>query len=357
MSAFNGIESVIDDMYSSFDSDITIHHKSFKTFHKNQIKERVLKNQEIKNFSFAFEQVVAIKKAESTTWGKLIGVQQPYLEMIDIKNHLIENQSNCREPDCFFKEIETKVLLAPAIAEKVKIETQEAEVQIISAQRKYDRKKPYRINTRICSGLINYNKETNESVVLTSLSNAQEMLGYPNEVTHVYVNVSEKTTKEKVKKRLQQELGPDFEVKTNLEKHELIYKTSKSEKSILMIMLTFIFFLAAINLISSLIILFVQKKEETKTLLDIGLSKKAIKRVYFFEGLLISFFGLIVGLAIGYFLCYLQIKFSFIAIDNDSIPYPMGFKIGDVFYIFSIVIFIGGIFSWLTAGLLSRNLS
>ena len=92
-------------------------------------------------------------------------------------------------------------------------------------------------------------------------------------------------------------------VKTNYEKNELIYKTSKSEKLIVLVILLFIFVLAAFNLVASLTMLFVEKLENIKTMIGYGASQSFIFKIFFFEGLLIAGKGIFIGAIIGYAVC------------------------------------------------------
>src|SRR5690606_5810341 len=97
------------------------------------------------------------------------------------------------------------------------------------------------------------------------------------------------------KQAIQKKVGNDFVVKTNYEKNELIYKTSKSEKIIVLIILLFIFILAAFNLVASLTMLFVEKLENIKTMIGYGANSRFIFKIFFFEGLLISAKGILIG--------------------------------------------------------------
>ena len=109
------------------------------------------------------------------------------------------------------------------------------------------------------SGRINYNREVNAQSFIVPLKTSQSLMGYENQISAVYIDCDDEMDKEEVKSAIIKQLGNDFVVKTNYEKNELIYKTSKSEKIIVLIILLFIFILAAFNLVASLTMLFVEK--------------------------------------------------------------------------------------------------
>ncbi len=357
LSAFNGIENIIEEMYSNFDPDITISHNTKKSFYDKEFNYSLLSNPEIQTYSRGIEQIVVLKNKDKPIWGKLMGVEKSYLDMIDLQENLVYEKASLNSLGELFEEMKSSVLVGPEITEKINIDPKTTTLHLTAAKNRYNKMKPYKMVQTACVGVFNYNKETNENVILTSLEFARSLLDYEQKITHVYVDVKDKKKKENVKEKLQKELGNDFLVQTNVEKNELVFKTSRSEKSMLIIILIFIFILAAVNLIGSLVILFVQKKEEIQTLLSLGLTKNNIKRMFLFEGLIISFFGLLTGIFFGYFLYYLQIKFSIITIDNGQTAYPMFFKMQDVFLVFFLVLIVSGIFSWLTIRILGRSLS
>jgi lipoprotein-releasing system permease protein len=157
---------------------------------------------------------------------------------------------------------------------------------------------------------MNYNKEVNEDKLLWPLAATRELLNYSSELTHVYVQVKGEFTNDEVKEKIQSALGSNFQVKTNFEKNELIFQTSKSERVVVIIIMIFIFILASFNLIASLTMLYIEKKENITSLESLGLSRKGVFQIFFFEGLLISGIGIVAGLLFGYFVCFLQLKFS-----------------------------------------------
>jgi lipoprotein-releasing system permease protein len=113
-------------------------------------------------------------------------------------------------------------------------------------------------------GAVNFNKEVNNSALLWDFQSASDLLGYQNEISKIYVSVSPGFSNVEVKNKIIESIGSkNFSIKTNLEKNELIFKTSKSERLVVFIILLFVFVLAAFNLVASLTMLYVEKKETT----------------------------------------------------------------------------------------------
>ena len=164
------------------------------------------------------------------------------------------------------------------------------------------------------------------------------MLGYENDITAVYVATKTNADLEKVKEEIQLKLGSDFDVKTHLEKNELIYKTSKSEKLIVIAILVFVFILAAFNLVASLTMLYIEKKKNIVTMQSFGANESFIFRIFFYEGLLIAFKGIIYGILIGVAVCLLQLYGELLVLPNtNNQPFPIELSLVDGLFVLTLV--------------------
>ena len=104
---------------------------------------------------------------------------------------------------------------------------------------------------------MNYNREINQEKILLPLNNVRMLLNYSTELSHIYIDVQPNLSNDEMKTKIMSILGDKFVEKTNYEKNELIFKTSKSERLIVIFIMIFIFILASFNLVASLTMLFV----------------------------------------------------------------------------------------------------
>jgi lipoprotein-releasing system permease protein len=167
---------------------------------------------------------------------------------------------------------------------------------------------------------------------------ASELLEYDNDITAYYIDIKKGEDLEKAKEIIEKIVGPTFNVKSHLEKNELIYKTSKSEKLIVIAILVFIFILAAFNLVASLTMLYIEKKKNILTLQSLGANERFIFRIFYYEGLLIAFKGVIIGVIIGTTICMIQYFGGVLVLPNSgSQVFPIRFKLTDGLLVLSIV--------------------
>lgn len=333
IAAFNGIERMVENLYSAYDAPITIRSTEGKTFLENTIDMRAISSVPgVKNVSRAVEETVILKKQKKWVNAHLVGVDPGYLTDCALKNHLVdgipvflnENQATAiigatllDKLDGYISELDGK--------EELLLYTPLREAKIGS------RKSPFMIAPLTIVGRMNYNREVNANELLVPLTFAREQLNYTTDITALFVSIANESDPMAIKEALQQQLGPKFEVKTAAEKNELIFKTSRSEKRIVLLILVFIFILAAFNLVASLTMLFIEKKENIQTLIRIGATNQFVFRIFFFEGLLIAAKGIIIGLVIGTIVCAVQLNFSLLAMPNsngEAFPIAFGWKDG-----------------------------
>ncbi len=361
LSAFNGIESMIEKLYSDFDTDITIRSTIGKTFPEDLIDyASIQKTSGVVNYSKAIEEIVVIKHEKKFINASLIGVDSSFLNIARMKNHMVDGKPFIENKEHSFGLIGATLLdnLGGYIPENIGYE------QVILYVPKRDSKvrigsNPFNTKLIDISGRMNFNREVNADKLVVPINLAKEILNYQNDITALYIDVDPSFKNEDVKTSLSELLGSNFSVKTNYEKNELIYKTSKSEKIIVLIILLFIFILAAFNLIASLTMLFVEKKENIQTMISYGANKKTIFNIFFFEGLLISGKGILIGLFLGYGVCLLQIKSALLTMPNSGgEAFPINITISDGILILFLVSVLSLLFSYLPVRfLVKKNLS
>ncbi|MFT5777081.1 MAG: lipoprotein-releasing system permease protein [Crocinitomicaceae bacterium] len=351
LSAFNGIEKMIEDLYSEYDTDITIRAKNIKTFNEERVDFKKL--QAIKgvvDYSRAVEEVVILKHENKWVNTKLVGVDESFLKMTNMSNHMVQRggEAVLQKDTLDFGIIGATLLdkLGGYLPENVGYET----VVCYVPKRKIKvgfGQNPFRTQSIRIAGKMNYNREVNVENFIIPLALSQEMMGYKGQISAIYIDVNESYDNEDVKTEIQAQLGDDFEVKTNFEKNELIYKTSRTEKLIVLFILLFIFILAAFNLVASLTMLFVEKLANIKTMQSYGANKQFIFKIFFLEGMLIAGKGILFGTLIGYVICFAQIQLELLTMPNSGgEPFPITISWMDGLLIISLVSILSILFSY-----------
>ena len=153
--------------------------------------------------------------------------------------------------------------------------------------------------------------------------------------------------------RVQTVLGSDFEVLDRYAQQKDFYRMMEVEKWITYLILSFILMIAAFNIIGSLSMLIIEKKEDIKTLSNLGLDRRGVFRVFFYDGCITSLIGVLAGIVIGLILCWVQYRFGVITMGQGGTyivnAYPVKVCISDILIIFATVMGLGCLASYFTA--------
>jgi len=357
LSAFNGIEKMIEQLYSEFDPPITIQHAQRKTFFENELDLRkIQKMAGVQSVSKEVEEIVVLRHDQKWINGRLYGVEKSYLNNCHLTKHLINDAGFDDFKDGKFAYIGANLMQNLGLS----IGSSEKDEVLLYAPKRNVKirlgKTPFFSERIPIDGAINFNKEVNSTALLWDFQSASDLLGYENEISKLFVFVKPGYSSQEVKNNLSKAISKQqFVVKTNIEKNELIFKTSKSERLVVFIILLFVFVLAAFNLVASLTMLFVEKKDSIQLLKAIGMTRKDVFNIFFYEGLLISGMGILWGLALGYVACFIQIKTAFLVIPGANIPFPIVFTISDLFLILGAVSSLSFLFSFFPVRILVKN--
>ena len=187
------------------------------------------------------------------------------------------------------------------------------------------------------------------SYILTSLAFARRLFQYDTEVSAVNLRLNPDADIDAVKKEVQERLGADFRVQDRYEQQADTYRIMRV-----------ILVIACFNVIGSLSMLIIDKREDVVTLRNLGASDSQIVRIFLFEGRMISFFGAFVGVALGLFLCWLQQAFGLIRLGSSGSfvvdAYPVSVEAMDVLVVFVTVLLVGFLSVWYPVRYLSKRL-
>ena len=195
------------------------------------------------------------------------------------------------------------------------------------------------------------------SYIIASIDYARKLFGYTTEVTAIEVRLSDDADVSRVKQTLQTIMGDDFTVKDHYEQQEATFKVVEIEKFVTYLFLCFILMVACFNIISSVSMLILDKRDNAATLHSLGATDSMISRIFIYEGNLIALLGALVGLVLGIILCLLQQQFGFIGLGDGQFvvsAYPVRVQFTDIILVLASVLLVSAISVWLPIRLLNR---
>ena len=196
--------------------------------------------------------------------------------------------------------------------------------------------------------------------LLAPIGFARRLFGQPRDVSAVELRLAPDADVEKTKRRIAEMAGPRFVVQDRYEQQADVFRIMESEKFISYLLLTFILILASFNLVGSLSMLMIEKRDDVQTLRNLGADTRLVRRIFLCEGGLIVCFGGLAGVALGILLCRLQQAYGFITLGQTgqfvTDAFPVSVQAGDVVAVFLTVLCVGGLAVWYAVRYLGRRL-
>ena len=196
------------------------------------------------------------------------------------------------------------------------------------------------------------------SYIITSMDYARRLFDYTDEVSALELRLSPEADVQEVKHAICSIVGEGFTVKDRYEQQEATFKVVKIEKFISYLFLCFILMVACFNIISSVSMLILDKRDNANTLRSLGAPDGMVARIFIYEGNLIALIGAIVGLVLGIVLCLLQQHFGLIGLGGDGqfvvSAYPVRVKFTDIVLVFFSVVVVSAISVWLPIRLVNK---
>tara|TARA_B110000114_G_scaffold99493_1_gene104737 strand:- start:435 stop:1565 length:1131 start_codon:yes stop_codon:yes gene_type:complete len=205
-------------------------------------------------------------------------------------------------------------------------------------------------------GLFEINEALDFSLVYTSLTDLQTLLGYgENQLSSVEFILKDPSKIKESVVMLESLFGPSFEVKTKEQLNDTLYKMLNTEEVAVYLIFTLVLVIALFNLISSIIIMVLEKRKNLKTLHNSGATHVEIRNIFYYQGLIITLLGGIVGVFIGYLLMLIQQKFSLFMI-TSSLPYPVSPRPMTFVVVAVTILILGAVASKISSSVVTKDL-
>lgn len=351
LSVFNGFDGVIRSLFSSFDPDLKITAASGKSFSSTDNRiAAIRKMEEVAWFSEIIEENALLRYGDRQYIAKVKGIDSTFREMSGIASRIINGEFLMEKDGNSF------TVLGQGVAYFLSLR-----LNFIRPLHIYVPKKGKRISTAIGqnfnhkaiypSGIFSIQQELDDHYILVPITLAREIFEMDDRISAIELKLQKEYLAGSVKKQIRELLGPDYVVNDRYEQHADMFKIMQSEKFSIFLILSFILIIASFNIIGSLTMLILEKKNDINVLKSMGADDRTIKRVFLFEGWSISILGAFFGLSLGGFLCWLQMRFGFVKLGGGGSfiidAYPVEVYALDLLVIFTTVTLIGFCAAWL----------
>ncbi|MEJ5961130.1 ABC transporter permease [Pedobacter immunditicola] len=357
LSVFNGFEEVVLKMYNTFTPHLVIAPAQGKTFDPRTPEfQRLEKDPRIFSYTEVLAENALLRYGDRQSVGLVKGVsagylKNPSLDTITIQGEFVLNNKSG-----------SNAVIGSAIQNYLMINTNDpfTPLQIFSPKKGRKTSSPnpaddFTVATIPVSGVFEVQQDF-DNITIVPLSFARELLQEDSNVSYIEINLNNGINADSFKQEIEKQINKGFVVKDRLQQNQVLYNILGSEKWAVYIILTFVLIIAIFNIIGSLTMLVLDKLKDIAILSSLGAGKTLIKRIFLFEGMMITMTGCIFGLLVGLLFCVAQQEYGFVKMSEDNLMIPNAYPVAIKWIDLLLVFFTVTIFSFV-ASALSANLS
>lgn len=365
LSVFNGFQDMVAGFFTAFDPELKITARQGKVFDPQEAGIRQVRQlPEIDVWTETLEESAMVQYKDRQAMAVIKGVEDNFEQLTSIDSLLYGTGKFILNDSV----VDYGILGVELVSELG------TGLQFVDPLQVYAPKRNVRVNIANPSAAFNRDylfspgavfvvnqQKYDARYILTSLSFARRLFDYDTEVSAIELKLKPGSDTRAVQQKIQELLGEGFAVQDRYEQQEDVFRIMEIEKLISYLFLTFILAIACFNVIGSLSMLILDKREDVETLRKLGADDRLVARIFLFEGRLISFFGAVAGIGLGLLLCYLQQRFGLISLGggNGSFvvdAYPVSVHVTDVIGVFVTVTAVGFLSVWYPVRYLSKRL-
>ena len=355
LSVFSGLKEFSLNFANASDPDLRLETTTGKTFVVNPKQEELLKKSEaITSYSKIIEERVYFMYDNKELVAHIKGVDSRFIQVTDFNNHLYAGE--------WFENNSENVVVGADISRKLGLGLFDYNNGLEAYAPKPGKgniENPNEAFNKVLlfpSGIYSINEELDSKYVFCSIDLAQNFLGLKNsEITNLEIKLKVGANENQVREELTSIFGKSIKIKNRAQLNDSLYKMLQSENLFIYLFSTLVVILTLFCLAGAIVMIIIDKRDNLKTLYNIGVTQTSIRTIFFTQGIIITMFGLFIGLGLAIGIILLQQHFSFIMI-TPTMPYPVLFEWQNMVIVILTIVILGLISSWIASGTVNKKL-
>ena len=341
LSVYNGIGNLTQSLFNVFDPELKIEAKEGKTFHLADIHYNDIELlDEVMHLSPIVEENMWITYKEQNKIATVRGVSENYPAITGIDTLLYVGKYEVKS-----QLHKHHIVMGMGVSYELGINGYDAHTPVgIHIPKRntsfgFSFENAFNSGYALPTGSFMIQGDIDAKYILADINFVRELMNYSHdEVSSISVSLKNSTSLTKTKKAIENILGDKYIVKDRLEQQPLYYKIFKSERMAIFLVSSLILLIATLNLISSLSLLIMDKRKDIHSLRSMGATKQMIHHIFFAEGILISLFGVTIGLVAGFIICFVQQQFGIIKMGSNFVvnSFPVAMRLVDFVTVFGL---------------------
>jgi lipoprotein-releasing system permease protein len=340
LSIFSGLVDFSLSFSNAIDPDLKVEARTGKSFMLSD--EKLSQLNKIKNIvgvSRVVEERVLFSFNEKQQVTYLKGVDSSYTKVSAVANAVLDSS--------WFEPNTRQVIIGAGISDKLGLGLYDANNQLevfVPKPGKGLIENPddaFNKAVLVPVGIYSITEEYDYKYVFCDIQLSQELLGFTNnQFTALEIKLSPNANESESIAKIQKIVGQQLQIKNKIQLNDALYKMLNTENLVLYLIFTLVIIIALFNLIGSLIMMIIEKQNNLKTLFNLGVEVKDLRKIFLFQGTLLCIFGGLIGLSIGIILVLLQQKFGFLMV-TENMAYPVIFNFKNVVIVLLTIIPLG----------------
>lgn len=348
LSVYNGFGGIVESMFDAFDPDLKITASEGKVFDYNTtLFEDALKNDGIQIVSESLEENALFIFEDQQVPVLMKGVSEEFHYMTNMEQLMVDGSFRLSEDVVDYVTLGAGLAISlgarPGFINPVEIYAPKRNVSINLA----NPSAAFNTGYAQLGGVFSLNNpQYDEQMGILPISLTRQLLDYDKEVTSLDLKLVPGASVNRIKRDLQRTLGDEYIVEDRYEQQRESYRMLQIEKWVTFLILSFILLIAIFNVVGSLSMLIVEKRDDIQSLRNMGASNRLITNIFMYEGWLITFIGIIAGIIVGLIISLAQQHFGLLKLSD--VPgayiidaYPVIVRFTDIIIVFGVVSVIG----------------
>jgi lipoprotein-releasing system permease protein len=359
LSVFNGLEGMVSTIFNTFDPDLKITAAEGKVFIPDSAS--LIKLSEINGisaYSLTLEENALLRYGDRQFIATVKGVDDNFMKVTALDSSMWDGEFRLKTEKNY-----PRAVIGVGVANYLGIRVNFVSPLFINVLRRTGSANlnPEDAVTKkyiFPSGIFEIEQEFDSKYVFVPLDFAHELLEYTTEISSIEIKTAGSENIDKVQNSVKTIFGRSFLVKNRLEQQEIFYRVMRSERLAIFIILTLILLIASFNIIGSLTMLIIEKERDIEILKSLGADNSLIRKIFIFEGWMISIIGALAGIVLGFIICWIQQHFGLIKLNSESLvmnAYPIIMKFKDFIIVPSMVLLIGYWAAWYPVRFLTKK--
>ncbi|WP_109302188.1 ABC transporter permease [Aquimarina sp. AU474] len=356
LSGFAGLKDFSLQFSTYFDPDLKMYPVSGKTFTvTSSQREKLDKIKEIAHYSEIIEERVFLEFRDKQKAAFIKGVDANYNKVIKTDSIVVFGE--------WLQGNDYQVVAGNGISRELSMTVEPTYTNLLSIYVPKpgkgipsDPSKAFRTQKVVNIGVYSLNDDLDKKYIFATTGLARKLLDLPNDqVTHLEFKLSPGVDEEVVIQKLLSVFNDQVLIKNRVQLNDTLYKMLNTENLVAYLVITLIAIIALFNVAGAIIMMIIDKRNNAKTLYSIGASLGSIRKIFLFQGALMTVLGALLGLGLGLIIIVLQQQFGLLMI-TPSLPYPTRITSMSFVVVFFTITAIGFIASVLASSRINQKL-